>query len=124
VEAHGNRYQGGLEKILEGLRNSSGIQIARSGDPKNIEFNNGIPPQNINPILHTTWLNNHAPTMKSNTSKYYFGEISSFYIFFKTLDLMCKIGLKNQRTFQDQDSTHFIACTEVGMMAETTLILE
>jgi hypothetical protein len=43
-EAHGNRYHGGLEKILEGLRNSSGIQIARSGDPKNIEFKIMVPP--------------------------------------------------------------------------------
>jgi hypothetical protein len=32
----------------------------------------------FNPILHTTWLNNHALTLKSNTAKYYFGEKSSF----------------------------------------------
>jgi len=40
-----------------------------------------VPPtdyQKINPILQTNWLNNHALTIKINTSKYYFGEISSF----------------------------------------------
>jgi hypothetical protein len=30
------------------------------------------------PILHTTWLNNHALTLKRNAAKYYFGEKSSF----------------------------------------------
>jgi hypothetical protein len=26
----------------------------------------------INPVLHTAWLNNHALTLKSNTEKYLF----------------------------------------------------
>jgi hypothetical protein len=26
----------------------------------------------LNPILHTAWLDNHAPTVKSNPAKYYF----------------------------------------------------
>ena len=29
-------------------------------------------------ILHIAWLNNHALTLKRNTTKYYFGEKSSF----------------------------------------------
>jgi hypothetical protein len=29
-------------------------------------------------ILHTAWLNNCALTLKSNTTKYYFGEKSGF----------------------------------------------
>jgi hypothetical protein len=33
---------------------------------------------NINPILHTMWLENHTLTLKSNTAKYYFGEKFSF----------------------------------------------
>jgi hypothetical protein len=32
----------------------------------------------LNPILHTAWLESHAPTLKNNTAKYYFGEKSSF----------------------------------------------
>jgi len=32
----------------------------------------------FNPILHTAWLDNLALTLKSNTSKYYFDEKSSF----------------------------------------------
>jgi hypothetical protein len=40
----------------------------------------------VNPILHTTWLNNHALTLKRNTTKYYFGEKSSFlHTFLKNL---------------------------------------
>ncbi len=30
------------------------------------------------PILHTTWLESHALTLKNNTAKYYFGEKYSF----------------------------------------------
>jgi hypothetical protein len=30
-----------------------------------------------NPILHTTWLDNHAPTLKIN-AKYYYMEKSGF----------------------------------------------
>ncbi len=33
---------------------------------------------NLNPILHTVWLDNHALSFKSNNAKYYFGEKSSF----------------------------------------------
>ncbi len=32
----------------------------------------------INPILHTVWLDNHALTLKSNSTKYYFYEKSRF----------------------------------------------
>jgi hypothetical protein len=32
----------------------------------------------INPILHTTWLDSHALTLKSNPAKYYFHEKSRF----------------------------------------------
>jgi hypothetical protein len=40
----------------------------------------------FNPILHTTWLNNHALTLKRNTAKYYFGEKSSIlHTFLKNL---------------------------------------
>jgi hypothetical protein len=43
------------------------------------ENTRGYPGVNgLNPTLHTTWLNNHALTLKRNTAKYYFGEKSSF----------------------------------------------
>jgi hypothetical protein len=32
----------------------------------------------LNPILHTAWINNHALTLKGGSSKFYFGEKSSF----------------------------------------------
>jgi hypothetical protein len=42
-------------------------------------------PRNINPILHTAWLDNHALTLKSNAAKYYFGENQIFAYFPKSL---------------------------------------
>jgi hypothetical protein len=33
---------------------------------------------NLNPILHTAWLDNHALTLKNTTANYNFGEKSSF----------------------------------------------
>jgi hypothetical protein len=34
--------------------------------------------RDLNPILHTAWLESHALTLKNNTAKYYLGEKSSF----------------------------------------------
>jgi hypothetical protein len=39
-------------------------------------FTLGVKGRMINPSLHTTWLKNHALTLKKNTAKYYFGEKS------------------------------------------------
>ncbi len=47
------------------------------GDKKLLKFEGWLQ-EELNPILHTAWLNNHALTLKSNTAKYYFGEKSSF----------------------------------------------
>ncbi len=33
----------------------------------------------LNPILRTTWLKDHAMTLKKNTAKYYFDEKSKFF---------------------------------------------
>jgi hypothetical protein len=46
----------------------------------------------VNPILHTTWLNNHALTLKRNTAKYYFGEKYSF------LHTFLKISCESRKT--------------------------
>jgi hypothetical protein len=36
----------------------------------------------LNPILHTTWLDNHALTLKINSAKYHFHEKSRFLLTF------------------------------------------
>jgi hypothetical protein len=56
---------------------------------------NGINARFLNPILHTSWLNNHALTLKRNTAKYYFGEKSSFlHTFLKIFCESWKIEVK------------------------------
>ncbi len=42
------------------------------------KFTANVTTINFNPILHTTWLESHALTLKNNTAKYYFNEKSSF----------------------------------------------
>ena len=50
---------------------------------------------NINPILHTAWLESHALTLKINTAKYYFCEKSSFlHTFLKFCPESRKIYIK------------------------------
>jgi hypothetical protein len=42
------------------------------------KFTANVTAINFNPILHTTWLESHALTLKNNTAKNYFSEKSSF----------------------------------------------
>jgi hypothetical protein len=75
----------------------------------------------INPILHTAWLDNHALTLKWNTAKYHFGEKSSFLYFFikvwwhdATL-FVCFILILNRSNIQSITFIHIpIRCNSRG----------
>ncbi len=54
---------------------------------------------NLNPILYTVWLENHALTFKSNAANYYFGEKSSFLQTFLKLSSKAESNEFRFRTF-------------------------
>ncbi len=84
VGGRGSRWGRGGRGIRPGPPSRTGSQGSPSGKPLVLRFPQDFPLkrsekcQYLKPILHTTWLNNHALTLKINTPKHYFGEKSSF----------------------------------------------